>query len=113
MPTRQLASAPPKPATAQRTPARTLRLTEVRVGARARMHSHELPDSDLQLLEAIGLTARSEIRVLQQGEPCIVLVRDTRVGLTRPVASRMRVVPLEVSLDWALDAELDAPLDAS
>ncbi len=109
MPTRQLASAPPKPATARRTPARTVCLTEVRVGARARVHSHELPESDLQLLEAIGLTERSEIRVLQQGEPCIVLVRDTRVGLTLPVASRMRVVPLELGLD----PEPDAPLDAS
>ena len=43
------------------------------------------------LLEALGLTDGSLLRVCRQGEPCIVEVRSTRIGLARQVAERIYV----------------------
>ncbi len=47
------------------------------------------------MLRGLGLTDRSLLRVCQQGEPCVVQVHATRIGLTNRVARAIRVEPLE------------------
>ena len=42
----------------------------------------------------MGLTDQCEIRVCQGGEPCIVQVHATRLGLSASVASRLLVTPI-------------------
>jgi Fe2+ transport system protein FeoA len=42
-------------------------------------------------LLALGLTSTSEFRLCKAGEPCIIQVRSTRIGLARAVARRIMV----------------------
>ena len=74
-------------------------LSELPVGAAATLHTTDLAADDLALLEALGLTDGSVLRVCRQGEPCIVEVRSTRIGLARTVAHRIYVAsPGEATL---------------
>lgn len=71
-----------------------VRLSELGVGAVARFHEARL-DSDIsRFLRAIGLTRTAEFRLCKSGEPCIVQVRSTRIGLSRALAGKIYVVPL-------------------
>jgi len=42
-------------------------------------------------LNAMGLTDRCELRVCQIGEPCIVQVKSTRLGISRSLAGKIMV----------------------
>ena len=53
----------------------------------------DLAGNESALLRALGLTTRSLIRVCKAGDPCIVQVRTTRIGLSREVAKKILVVP--------------------
>ena len=64
-------------------------------GQVARFHEASLDSGTAQFLRALGLTRTSEFRVCQNGEPCIVQVRSTRIGLSRAVADRILVIPVE------------------
>jgi Fe2+ transport system protein FeoA len=44
-------------------------------------------------LRALGLTDRCLLRVCKAGEPCIVQVRQTRIGLSRELARGIFVIP--------------------
>ena len=57
------------------------------------MHSAELTTDDCALLKALGLTDRCLLRVCKAGEPCIVEVKATRIGLSRTLACGVFVVP--------------------
>jgi Fe2+ transport system protein FeoA len=57
------------------------------------MHSAELAIEDCALLKALGLTDRCLLRVCKAGEPCIVEVKATRIGLSRTLARGVFVVP--------------------
>jgi Fe2+ transport system protein FeoA len=57
------------------------------------MHSAELTTDDCALLKALGLTDRCLLRVCKAGEPCIVEVKATRIGLSRTLARGVFVVP--------------------
>lgn len=70
-----------------------VRLCDLPAGVLARLHNAELAREDGALLRALGLTDRSLVRVCKAGEPCIVQVRTTRIGLSRVVAERVLVVP--------------------
>jgi Fe2+ transport system protein FeoA len=70
-------------------------LTRLSVGARARFRGSELARSDLDLLEALGLTEGSRFRVCQTGDPWIVQVRATRIGIAESVARQILVLPEE------------------
>jgi len=72
-------------------------LTRLSVGSRARFRGTGLAQSDLQLLEALGLTEDSRFRVCQTGDPWIVQVRSTRIGIAEAVARQIRVLPEEAS----------------
>ena len=48
---------------------------------------------DRELLGAMGLTDRSTLRVCRAGEPCIVQVAASRLGLSAAMARSILVVP--------------------
>ena len=68
-------------------------LSQLRAGSTARMHSAELTSEDCALLKALGMTDRCLLRVCKAGEPCIVQVRATRIGLSKEVARGLFVIP--------------------
>lgn len=68
-------------------------LSALRPGASARLSGSDgLPDHEMALLRALGLTDRSVVRVCKAGDPWIVRVRSTRIGLSEAVARRLLVV---------------------
>jgi Fe2+ transport system protein FeoA len=69
------------------------KLTDLEVGATARMLDAAV-DAELRtLLRALGLTDNSPLRVCKRGEPCVVQVRATRIGISRKIAQHITVVP--------------------
>jgi Fe2+ transport system protein FeoA len=44
------------------------------------------------LLQALGLTDNSRLRVCKRGEPCVVQVRATRIGISSRIARHISVV---------------------
>ena len=68
-------------------------LSQLRAGTTARLHSAELAKDDCALLKALGLTYRCLLHVCKAGEPCIVEVKATRIGLSKSLARGVFVVP--------------------
>lgn len=68
-------------------------LSQLPVGETARLHDTTLDQATIRLLSALGLTPSSEFRLSKAGEPCIIQVRATRIGLSRGVADRILVTP--------------------
>jgi Fe2+ transport system protein FeoA len=68
-------------------------LAQLRAGTLARVHAAHLAREDGALLRALGLTDRCLLRVCKAGEPCIVQVRETRIGLSRELARGIFVIP--------------------
>lgn len=69
-------------------------LSELPAGTEATLSGDQLPTEDRDMLRAMGLTDQAPVRVCRQGEPCIVQVRTTRVGLSRAIAELLHTVPL-------------------
>ncbi|HMN95030.1 MAG TPA: FeoA family protein [Phycisphaerales bacterium] len=69
-------------------------LAQLRPGDRARLHAEGLRCDQCELLNAMGLTDRCEIRVCKVGEPCIVQVAQTRLGISKRLASEILVTPV-------------------
>jgi Fe2+ transport system protein FeoA len=67
-------------------------LTTVAVRALATLQDVQTPESR-PLLRALGLTNACRLRICKIGDPCIVQVRATRIGLSRTVAQSLYVVP--------------------
>jgi Fe2+ transport system protein FeoA len=70
-----------------------VRLSELAAGCVARLHAANLTAQDCALLRALGLTDDCVLRICKIGEPCIVQVKATRIGLSRVVADGIFVVP--------------------
>ena len=70
-----------------------VQLTELSAGAAVRLHATNLGDEDFALLEALGMTRSCRLRVCKVGDPWIVQIRETRIGLAASVARRILVVP--------------------
>lgn len=68
-------------------------LSSLPVGRTARLHEARLDPSAVGLLRALGLSERSRFRLCKAGEPCIVQVGATRIGVSRAVAANILVVP--------------------
>lgn len=68
-------------------------LSQLRSGDRARVHAADLCCEDCDLLQAMGMTDQCELRVCRRGEPCIVQVNTTRLGLSAHLARRILVRP--------------------
>lgn len=70
----------------------SLRLSELVAGRPARLRAGDLDPGEACLLQAMGLVTGSRLVVRVCGDPCIVEVRTTRIGLARSVAQRLHVV---------------------
>lgn len=68
-------------------------LTACVAGTVVRLHGTSLDPHSCDLLRALGLTRQCQLTLCKAGEPCIVQVRSTRIGLSRAVASGIFVVP--------------------
>jgi Fe2+ transport system protein FeoA len=67
-------------------------LTTVPVGALATLQ--EVTDVESRpVLRSLGLTDACVLRLCQVGDPCIVQVKSTRIGLSSAVARCLYVVP--------------------
>jgi Fe2+ transport system protein FeoA len=69
------------------------RLVELEVGETARMVDANVDAESRALLRALGLTDRSLLRVCKRGEPCVVQVRATRIGISSRIAEHIVVLP--------------------
>jgi Fe2+ transport system protein FeoA len=67
-------------------------LTELAVGERARLHTADLVGRDREMLFALGLATSIRFRLCKTGNPWIVQIRGTRVGLSEAVAHRLLVI---------------------
>jgi len=72
-------------------------LTELAAGQLARLHTADLVGRDRELLFALGFVTRSRFRLCKSGNPWIVQIRGTRVGLSEAVAHRLLVIPERAS----------------
>ncbi len=70
-----------------------VRLSDLAAGKVVRLHAADLPAHDCALLGALGMTDRCVLRICKIGEPCIVQVQSTRIGISRSVADGILVVP--------------------
>jgi len=66
-------------------------LTDLDAGASGRLAPADIAEAERGLLAAMGLTEGCRLVVRQSGDPCIVEVRSTRIGLARRLAARLRV----------------------
>lgn len=83
----------PSPSARPRVP-----LTQLVRGQRARLENGcmaGLPEHDQCLLRAMGVHEHCELRVCKPGEPCIIQVERTKVGLSGPVANQLMVTPCD------------------
>jgi Fe2+ transport system protein FeoA len=69
-------------------------LSDLAVGDVARLQMAHLDPEACHQLRSLGLTESCQLRLCKKGEPCIVQVRSTRIGLSRAVARRIFVVPV-------------------
>lgn len=68
-------------------------LSSLTAGSVARFHAAQLDRASCDLLRALGMTQRCMLTLCKAGEPCIVQVRATRIGLSGAVAAEILVVP--------------------
>jgi len=88
-PTSDLRPSDPSPSEASS----VLPFTQLQVGDRARLAGDDLMRQDRQTLAALGLTQTCRFQVSRVGDPWIVQVRSTRIGLSDAVARCLRVRP--------------------
>ena len=67
-------------------------LTSVPLGTMVTLHDVRDPESRSPL-RSLGLIDSCKMRLCKIGDPCIVQVRATRIGLSRAVARCVFVVP--------------------
>ncbi len=75
-----------------RPPPKPVPLTDLRAGAQVRLHEALVDRECREWLRALGLTDASDLRLCKHGDPCIIEVRSTRIGLSKAVASRVFVL---------------------
>ena len=67
-------------------------LTTLPAGSLATLHEVRDPESRTRL-RSLGLTNACRLRLCKIGDPCIIQVRATRIGLSRAVAQFLYVLP--------------------
>jgi len=68
-------------------------LTTLRSGCCATVQQRSMSPEDSELLGAMGLTDRCRLRICRVGEPCIIQVAATRLGLSAAMARKILVQP--------------------
>lgn len=71
----------------------TVALSALPAGRTGRLHETSLDEQSVGLLRALGLAPAEVFRLTKAGEPCILEVGSTRIGVSRQVASRIFVIP--------------------
>lgn len=74
-------------------PSSSIPLTALKAGQRGALHTCDLPDGDRELLRALGLADRASFRLCKAGNPWIVQVHGTRIGIADVVARQIKVHP--------------------
>ena len=72
-------------------------LTTLPNGSHATVQHRDLGGDDCELLGAMGLTDRCRLKICRVGEPCIIQVAATRLGLSSEMARKIFVRPDEAS----------------
>ena len=72
-------------------------LTTLPNGSRVTVQRRDLCRDDCELLGAMGLTDRCRLRICRVGEPCIIQVATTRLGLSLEMARKIIVRPDEAT----------------
>ncbi len=72
-------------------------LSQLQAGQSARLLRADLLCEECDLLHALGMTERCRLRVCKAGNPCIIQVHSTRIGLAEEVAGRILVIPEDAS----------------
>ncbi len=67
-------------------------LLEVPKNSVCAVHAVEASEEHTLRLAGLGLTAGRELRVVERGEPTIVQVYGTRIGIAKSLAQGVRVV---------------------
>ena len=100
---RSMARAIPAPAPSSRPPLPPIhevpkdarRLADLPVGSTARLLDAHLDGEARAQIRALGLIDASVLRVCKQGEPCVVQVRTTRIGISSRIAQHVFVTPTD------------------
>jgi len=74
-------------------PSSPVALSTLRAGLTGRLHEARLDDQSVGLLRALGLSDAEAFRLCKAGDPCILQVGTTRIGVSRAVAARIFVIP--------------------
>ena len=77
----------------QPSPSASIPLTALKAGQRGALSTCELPEGDRELLRALGLADRASFRLCKAGNPWIVQVQGTRIGIADVVARQIKVHP--------------------
>lgn len=85
------------PATADAPVRSIVPLTQLGRGAVTTLHDARVDADTRSLLRALGLTDACRLRLCKHGEPCIVQVRSTRIGVSQEVARCIFVLVDEAS----------------
>jgi len=76
------------------TPGPQIPLCAMNPGECGRIVSSRLGENDGELLRAMGMSEHCRLRVCRSGEPCIVQIDSTRLGLSREM-TRLILVTVE------------------
>ena len=68
-------------------------LSTLATGASGSVHDAQLDEDAISQLRALGLSVSRRFRLCKAGEPCIVQIGGTRIGVSKAVAARILVVP--------------------
>lgn len=74
-------------------PESVVTLDTLLAGQSARFHDADLRCEDCDLLNALGLTPTCDLEVCKAGNPFILRVRTTRIGISTEIARQIRVIP--------------------
>lgn len=70
----------------------SIRVTDLRTGTLATLCDAQVDEETRSLLRSLGLTDSCKLRLCKRGEPCILQVRTTRIGVSQGVAERLFVL---------------------
>lgn len=68
-------------------------LATLGTGRTGRLHEARLDETSVNLLRALGLATADSFRLAKAGDPCILEVGTTRIGVSRAVAAEIFVIP--------------------
>ena len=85
------------------------RLADLPAGSVARLSCEQLSEGEACLLAAMGMTDGCRLKVRTSGDPCIIEVRSTRIGLARSVALRLVVASDAAQASGGADSAAGEP----